>query len=77
MIRPETISLRPAGEGLRATLVHCVYLGDKIEHTVQLGDDLVRVVRSNPSEADELEVGQDVGLELPVDSVPLFPDDRI
>ncbi|HXT81757.1 MAG TPA: ABC transporter ATP-binding protein [Acetobacteraceae bacterium] len=77
VIRPETISLRSDGEGLRARLEHCVYLGDKIEYAVRLGDDLVHVVRSNPSESDELEVGQDVGIALPVDSVPLFPDDRI
>jgi iron(III) transport system ATP-binding protein len=76
VIRPEAILLRPAGEGLRATLERRVYLGDKIEYTVRLGRDLVHVVRSDPRESDELDPDQTIGIVLPDDAVRLLPDDR-
>ena len=75
VIRPEAISLAPAGEGLQATLEGQVYLGDKVEYALRLGGNLLQVTQANPAEEDQLELGQAVSVTLPSEAVRVLLED--
>jgi iron(III) transport system ATP-binding protein len=74
VIRPESITIGSAGQGLRGKLLNRVYLGDKVEYTVQVGGDALQIVRSDPPEGEDLMLGQTVVLNLPSAGVQLLLD---
>jgi len=73
MIRPERISIGPAGGSLDGEIVTQVYLGEKAEYLVKVGDITLQVVRADPPEGETLAPGTRVGLALPQDGVALLP----
>jgi spermidine/putrescine ABC transporter ATP-binding subunit len=74
VVRPESISIAAAGEGLRAKVTGRVYLGNKVEYTVRLGEENLEVVRSDPPEAENFASGQEVAIGLPTEGVQLLID---
>ena len=74
VVRPEAITIVPAGSGVKAKLESRVYLGDKMEFTLRLGDQLLHVVKSNPAEMMPFAIGEDVSIDLPSDAVHLIPE---
>jgi hypothetical protein len=57
--------------GLQGTVVSRMFLGEKVEYHVQVGEDLVQVTRYNPREV--FAPGEAVTLTLPTDGIPLLP----
>jgi iron(III) transport system ATP-binding protein len=76
MIRPERVSLCAPGTSLDGEIKTRVYLGEKVEYAVQVGNALLHVVRANPPEGETLAPGQRVGVILPHEGVQLLADDR-
>jgi len=74
VVRPEAISIVPAGSGVKVKLESRIYLGDKMEFTLRLEDQLLHVVKSNPTEMVPFAIGEDVFIDLPRDAVHLIPD---
>jgi iron(III) transport system ATP-binding protein len=72
MIRPERISLGAPGASLDGEIKARVYLGEKIEYAVQVGNALLHVIRADPLEGETIALGQRVGLTLPREGVLLF-----
>ncbi len=75
VVRPEAIAIGTTGSGVKARLESRVYLGDKMEFTLRLGDRLLHATRSNPSEATSFAIGQDIDIDLPGDAVHLIESD--
>jgi ABC-type Fe3+/spermidine/putrescine transport system ATPase subunit len=75
VVRPEAIAIGTTGSGVKARLESRVYLGDKMEFTLRLGDRLLHATRSNPSEATPFALGQDIDIDLPGDAVHLIESD--
>ena len=73
VVRPEVISLTaPASEGsLHGTVVSRMFLGEKVEYHVRVGQDLLQVTSYNPQVA--YAPGEAVSLRLPEDGIPLLP----
>jgi ABC-type Fe3+/spermidine/putrescine transport system ATPase subunit len=72
MIRPERISIGAPGASLDGEIKARVYLGEKVEYAVQVGNALLHVIRADPPEGETLAPGQRVGLTLPRDGVLLL-----
>jgi iron(III) transport system ATP-binding protein len=72
MIRPERISIGAAGASLDGEIKARVYLGEKVEYAVQVGNAMLHVIRADPPEGETLAPGQRVGLTLPRDGVLLL-----
>ena len=75
VVRPESISIAAFGDGIRATVTGRVYLGDKVEYTVRLGDETLQIVRSDPPETEDISPGQEVSMRLPGDGVEVLTDE--
>jgi iron(III) transport system ATP-binding protein len=73
VVRPETIDLRgpDAGGGLPGTVVSRMFLGEKVEYHVKVGEDLIQVTSYNPRVT--YAAGEAVSLHLPADGIPLLP----
>ena len=73
VVRPETIDLRgpDAGGELPGTVVSRMFLGEKVEYHVRVGEDLVQVTSYNPRVT--YAAGEAVSLHLPADGIPLLP----
>nr|WP_045393209.1 ABC transporter ATP-binding protein [Falsirhodobacter sp. alg1] len=63
-IRPEQVSLGPAGTGLPAKVVEATYLGTDTHYTVALQDDSRLTARIQSNTTASLEVGDQVGLMI-------------
>ena len=74
MIRPERISLDAPGASLDGEIKSRVYLGEKVEYAVQVGNALLHVVRADPPEGATLAPGQRVGVTLPREGVLLLAE---
>jgi iron(III) transport system ATP-binding protein len=74
MIRPERILLCAPGASLDGEIKARVYLGEKVEYAVLVGNALLHVVRADPPEGETLAPGQRVGLTLPREGVLLLAD---
>jgi iron(III) transport system ATP-binding protein len=73
VVRPEVIGLAAAGAtaGLHGTVASRMFLGEKVEYHVRVGEDLVQVTRYNPGAV--FAAGEAVTLTLPTDEIPLLP----
>jgi iron(III) transport system ATP-binding protein len=73
VVRPEVIGLqRPsASGGLAGTVASRMFLGEKIEYHVRVGEDLVQVTSYNPRLT--YAPGETVTLQLPPDGIPFLP----
>ena len=73
VLRPESIAIGRTGEGMIAKVAGSTYLGDKIEYSVVLGEDTLKIIRFDPPEAERFEVGEEVRIRFPPDGVQLLP----
>jgi spermidine/putrescine ABC transporter ATP-binding subunit len=79
VIRPEAIRLAAANsvsQGFHGCIISRVYLGDKVEYNVQIGDDQLYVIQSNPPEYGLFEPGAAVSVLMPNDGVQLLLGDQ-
>jgi iron(III) transport system ATP-binding protein len=65
VVRPETIKLSTTGKGLPGQIVSATYLGSKVDYLVRVGDQILRVVQSDPATASRLAEGAAVDVTLP------------
>jgi iron(III) transport system ATP-binding protein len=67
IVRPETISLSApqADSGLKGIIVSATYLGSKVEYQVRVGDLMLQVVQSNPTNGTRFVEGSEVAVSLP------------
>lgn len=73
VIRPESMRLAaPDGDGIAATVVSRVYLGDKIEYVVDAGGAMLEVARSDPRGETDHAPGERVSLHLPQRGIHLI-----
>jgi len=73
MVRPERIAIGPPAGVLDGEIVSRVYLGEKAEYVVRVGDTTLQVIRADPPEGETLAPGARVGLTLPREGVQLLP----
>jgi ABC-type Fe3+/spermidine/putrescine transport system ATPase subunit len=73
VVRPETIDLTGAEAcgGLPGRVASRMYLGEKVEYQVRVGEELIQVTSYNPRVT--YTVGEAVSLHLPADGIPLLP----
>jgi iron(III) transport system ATP-binding protein len=73
VVRPEVIGLAAAGAaaGLHGTVASRMFLGEKVEYHVRVGEDFVQVTSYNPGAV--FAPGEAVTLTLPTDGISLLP----
>jgi iron(III) transport system ATP-binding protein len=73
VVRPEVVSLRPpeVGGGFSGTVASRMFLGEKVEYHIRVGQELLQVTSYNPQET--YGVGAAVSLHLPAEGLPLLP----
>jgi iron(III) transport system ATP-binding protein len=73
VVRPEVIGLQGpiAGGGLPGTVASRMFLGEKVEYHVRVGENLVQVTSYNPRVT--YAPGEAVSLHFPPDGIPLLP----
>jgi iron(III) transport system ATP-binding protein len=73
VVRPEVISIEGPNRatGLPGTVASRMFLGEKVEYHVRVGEDLVQVTSYNPRNV--FAAGDAVTLTLPTDGIPLLP----
>ena len=73
VVRPEVMGLegRDRPTGLPGTVVSRMFLGEKVEYHVRMGEDLVQVTSYNPRNV--FAPGDAVTVTLPADGIPLLP----
>ena len=73
VVRPEVISIEgpDRATGLPGTVASRMFLGEKVEYHVRVGEDLVQVTSYNPRNV--FAPGDAVTLTLPTDGIPLLP----
>ena len=73
VIRPESLRLSESpGDGVAATVVSRVYLGDKIEYVVDAGGTMLEVAHSDPRSETDYAPGNRVSLHLPPRGIHLI-----
>jgi iron(III) transport system ATP-binding protein len=65
VIRPEAIKLSDTKRGFPGRVVSSTYLGSKIDYLVRVGDEMLKVVQSDPSFGTRFVAGADVDVCLP------------
>jgi iron(III) transport system ATP-binding protein len=73
VVRPEVLTLDGSDRatGLPCTVASRMFLGEKVEYHVRVGEDLVQVTSYNPRSV--FAPGQAVTLTLPTEGIPLLP----
>jgi len=73
VVRPEVLGLDSPDctTGIPGTVASRMFLGEKVEYHVRVGEDLVQVTSYNPRSV--FAPGQAVTLTLPTDGIPLLP----
>ncbi len=73
VVRPEVIGLEVSGgaAGLPGVIVSRMFLGEKIEYHIRVGEDLVQVTSYNPRKV--FAPNDAVTLTLPTDGIPILP----
>jgi spermidine/putrescine ABC transporter ATP-binding subunit len=74
VVRPEAISLSDTGGNLKGRIVSSTYLGAKVEYLVQIGDQSLQIVQSNPTRVARFAEGVEVGVSLPHAYVHILKD---
>ena len=74
VVRPESIAILAAGEGVRAKVAGRTYLGDKVEYVIELGNQSLQVVRFNPPQDEKFALGEEISIGLPREGVQLLLD---
>ncbi len=65
VVRPEATKLSETKGGLSGQVVSCTYLGSKIEYVVRVGDQVLKIVQSDPSSGQRFTEGAVVNVLLP------------
>jgi iron(III) transport system ATP-binding protein len=73
VLRPESIAIGKGGDGMDARVASSTYLGDKIEYSVLLGEDALKIVRFDPPETERFQPGEEVRIRFPYEGVQLLP----
>src|SRR5437016_1448986 len=78
MIRPEALAIARGGEpaALRATVVSCTFLGEKVEYLLRCAGETLHSVRYNAGPAELVPEGVEVGLRMAEDAVNILPGER-
>ncbi len=78
MIRPEALAIARDGEpaALRATVVSCTFLGEKVEYLLRCAGETLHSVRYNAGPAELVPEGVEVGLRMAEDAVNILPGER-
>jgi spermidine/putrescine transport system ATP-binding protein len=71
-IRPEQVSVAPAGTGIAARIVDATYLGTDTHYTLGLSDDSTLVARVQSNSAGNNTVGEMVGVVVDVQAVQVL-----
>jgi iron(III) transport system ATP-binding protein len=73
VVRPEVIGLQAANAsgGLPGTVASRMFLGEKVEYHVRVGEDLIQVTSYNPRTT--YAAGEAVSLHLPSEGIPYLP----
>ncbi len=73
VLRPEVIALKAAEVpgGLPGTVAARMFLGEKIEYHVRVGEQLIQVTSYNPQQTYAINAA--VSLHLPPDGIPFLP----
>jgi len=58
---------------MAARVASSTYLGDKIEYSVIVGEDALKIVRFDPPEEERFEAGEEVRIRFPQEGVQLLP----
>jgi spermidine/putrescine ABC transporter ATP-binding subunit len=75
VVRPEIITIRQAtGDGFRGTVQSRVFLGEKADYRVDLGDQVLQVTSYGPRHALAFQPGDEVALDFPTDGVHVLTD---
>jgi hypothetical protein len=73
VLRPESISIGKTGDGMVAKVASSTYPGDKIEYSVFIGEDSLKIIRFDPPEPERFEAGEEVRIRFPREGVRLLP----
>jgi ABC-type Fe3+/spermidine/putrescine transport system ATPase subunit len=65
VVRPEAIKLSDTKPGFPGEIVARTYLGSKIDYSVRAGDQMLKVVQSDPSFGARFSAGETVEVSLP------------
>jgi len=78
MVRPEALAIARDGEAtaLRATVVSCTFLGEKVEYLLRCAGETLHSVRYNAGPAELVPEGVEVGLRMAEDAVNVLPGER-
>jgi iron(III) transport system ATP-binding protein len=74
VVRPEAISLSDTGGNLKGRIVSRTYLGAKVEYLVQIGNQSLQIVQSNPTRVARFAEGVEVSVSLPHAYVHILKD---
>jgi iron(III) transport system ATP-binding protein len=75
VLRPEAIDIVPAaGAPLTAIVRSRMFLGEKIEYTLECGDVMLQVVRHSLTGFDRFDEGANVGLRLADGALTVLPE---
>lgn len=73
VIRPESLRLAPARDnGIEASVVSRVYLGDKVEYVVDVGGTPLEVAHADPRDETDHAPGSRTRLQLPSGGIHLI-----
>ena len=74
-VRPEVVEIRQAaGEGFRGTVLSRVFLGEKAEYRVDLGDQVLQVTHYGPLHATAFQPGDEVRVDFRTDGVHVLTE---
>ena len=78
LLRPEALAIARDGEptALRATVVSCTFLGEKVEYLLRCAGEILQSVRYNAGPAEVVPEGAEVWLRVAEDSVNVLPGKR-
>jgi iron(III) transport system ATP-binding protein len=65
VVRPEAIGLSDPKGGIAGRVVSSTYLGSKIDYLVRVGEQMLKVVQSDPSFGTRFVAGADIDVSLP------------
>ena len=78
MLRPEAVAVARDGEGgaLRATVVSCTFLGEKVEYLLRCAGETLQSVRYNAGPTEVVPEGAEVYLRVAEEALNVLPGKR-